>query len=217
MGIARQSPPSSELKTFSDRLKKAIAFKKKDTAVLAKESGYKPDDINKLLQGMREPSMKKLVLLANSLGCSIDYLLGLTPEAKRASVMVQADTDAIKGRTSDRGQTSGQISGNAELFLAIVPELLESDVELILYLASFLIDRKEKRLTQLVKEITSEDKKEVEKKKSLQAFIGKLSGGSDDSGYAEDDLLENDDDDFEDEDFDEDESYEDDDFDFDDE
>jgi transcriptional regulator with XRE-family HTH domain len=90
MGTARQSPPSPELKIFSDRLQEAMKFKKIDVAVLAKKSEYKPDDIHKMLSGMREPGLKKLILLANSLSCSVDFLLGLAPESQRADVVVEA-------------------------------------------------------------------------------------------------------------------------------
>jgi transcriptional regulator with XRE-family HTH domain len=146
MGIARQSPPSPELKVFSDRLLKAIEFKKIDIGVLAKDSGYSPCDIHRLLAGMREPGMKKLILLANTLGCSADYLLGLTPEARRATVVVEADTNALKPRSSEPGQTSGQISGKAARFAAMVPDLLESDIDLLAHLAGFLIVRRKDNL-----------------------------------------------------------------------
>jgi transcriptional regulator with XRE-family HTH domain len=150
MGVSRQSPPSPELKIFSDRLQKVIEFKKININVLAKNSEYKPVEIQKLLTGMREPSIKKLVLLASSLGCSVDYLLGLTPEPKRASVVVEVDTDALTSQLSERGQTSGQITGKEKPFLSMVSELPESDIELLMYIAGFLIERKEKRLSKIV-------------------------------------------------------------------
>jgi transcriptional regulator with XRE-family HTH domain len=150
MGVSRQSPPSPELKIVSDRLQKVIEFKKIDINILAKNSEYKPVEIQKLLTGMREPSIKKLVLLASSLGCSVDYLLGLTPEPKRASVVVEVDTDALTSQLSERGQTSGQITGKEKLFLSMVSELPESDIELLMYIAGFLIERKEKRLSKIV-------------------------------------------------------------------
>jgi transcriptional regulator with XRE-family HTH domain len=213
MGIARQSPPSPELKIFSDRLQEAIKFKKIDTAVLAKESEYKPDDIHKLLTGMKEPGFKKLMLLANSLGCSVDYLLGLTPKPQRASVIVEADTDAIKHQPSERGQTSGQISGNVEPFVAMIPELLESDIELLMYLAGFLIERKEKRLAKFMGALT-EKPSSVPETVSPKANDDLSDDDLDDSWddieddeFEDDDLEEDDfgeDDDFEDEDEDED-------------
>jgi transcriptional regulator with XRE-family HTH domain len=153
MGVSRQSPPSPELKIFSDRLQKVIEFKKTDTAILAKSLDYKPDDIYKLLTGMREPSMKKLILLADLLGCSVDYLLGLTPEPQRASVVVEADTDALTSQSNEREQTSGQITGKEKPFLSMVSELPESDIELLMYIAGFLIERKEKRLSKIVSAI----------------------------------------------------------------
>jgi transcriptional regulator with XRE-family HTH domain len=147
MGTVRQSPPSSELKIFSNRLQKAIEFKKIDIAVLAKNSEYKSDDINKMLMGMREPSMKKLILLANSLECSVDYLLGLTAEIKRATVVPTADTNTpLSLQPSECGQTSGQISDNVEQIIALLPKLLEFDVELIRFIMEFLIEKREKRL-----------------------------------------------------------------------
>jgi transcriptional regulator with XRE-family HTH domain len=210
MGIARQSPPSPELKIFSDRLKKAIEFKKIDIAGLAKGSGYKPDDISKLLTGMREPSIKKLILLANTLGCSIDYLLGFSPEAKRASVVVSADIDAVERQSSGHGQ----ISGKAERFMAMLPKLLESDAELLMHIAGFLIERKEKGLARLMKAVAdSKSKKELEKEKSgvpPKASIGKpqdddCDDGFDDDFDEEDELWDSDEDDFgDDEDFDDD-------------
>jgi transcriptional regulator with XRE-family HTH domain len=216
MGIARQSPPSSELMVFSDRLQKVIEFKKIDISDLAKNAEYKPDDIRKLLAGMREPSMKKLMLLADSLGCSADYLLGLTPEPQRASIVVESDTDAIKPQSSERGQTSGQISGNVEQFLAIIPELMDSDIELLMYIAGFLIERKEKRVTRIVDAVTAKSSKEAEA--LLRTSYIKNNDELDDDDFEEDeddglwDGVEDDefeDDDLEEDDFDEDDDFED--------
>jgi transcriptional regulator with XRE-family HTH domain len=188
MGVARQSPPSPELKVFSDRFKNAIAFKKIDIADLAKKSEYKPCDISKLLSGMLEPGMKKLVLLANALGCSVDYLLGLTPEAKRASVVIEVDTDAFKPQSSERGQTSGQISGKAGRFASMIPELPGFDIELLTHIASFLIERKKGGLARLMKAVADKPKRKLEESK--KTLVGK----------APMDVLDSDDDDFDDED-----------------
>jgi transcriptional regulator with XRE-family HTH domain len=211
MGVVRQSPPSPELKIFSERIKNAIAFKKINIVDLAKGSEYTLYDINKLLNGMREPSMKKLILLANTLGCSVDYLLGLTPEAKRASVVVQADTNALKSQSIEPGQTSGHISGKVAPFLAAVPKLLESDIELLLYIAGFLIERKEKGLARFMKAVNDKAKRCPGNENSLKSSVGKV---SDDTGLDEDNLDVDDalwdgvDDGFEDEEFEEDEDFE---------
>jgi transcriptional regulator with XRE-family HTH domain len=225
MGVARQSPPSPELKVFSGRLQKAIEFKKIDIAVLVKDSEYKSDDIHRLLRGMREPGMKKLILLANSLGCSVDYLLGLAPEAQRASVVVEADTDAIKLQSSEHGQTSRQISGKAGRFIAMIPKLLESDVDLLMYLAGFLIERKEKGLSRFVKAVTAEPKKETERVKPIENFVrgnknkdglDGCSPDADDDDFDADELWDDVDDDFDEDEFDDDEDFDaDDDFDYD--
>jgi transcriptional regulator with XRE-family HTH domain len=214
MGTARKSPPSQELNIFSDRLREAIEFKKMDISVLAKETEYKPDDIHKLLTGMREPGFKKIMLLANSLGCSVDYLLGLTPRPQRASIVIEADTNALNQQPSERGQTSGQISGIVGQFVAMVPKLLESDVEILTCLAGFLIERKEKRLAKLMEAVN--DKPPKETCTSPQVSRSKSNDDSLDDFNEEDiefdDEFEDDDDDF-DEDFedeDEDEDFEDD-------
>jgi transcriptional regulator with XRE-family HTH domain len=204
MGIARQSPPSAELIVFSDRLQKAIEFKKIDIEALAQDSEYKPDDINKMLKGMKEPGFKKLMLLANSLGCSVDYLLGLTPKPQRASVVVEVDTDAIKYHSGERGQTSGQISGNVERIVAMLPNLLEFDIELIKFIIGFLIEKRGERLTKLVGALTGKSSKEIES-------IPKETLPKSDDDLADDDFDEEDlwdiveDDEFEDEDWEEDE------------
>jgi transcriptional regulator with XRE-family HTH domain len=205
MGTSRQSPPSPELKIFSDRLQEAIKFKKIDIVVLAKESEYKPDDINKLLAGMKEPGFKKLILLANSLGCSVDYLLGITPRPQRASVVVEADTDAIKHQPNERGQTSGQCGQ----FVAMIPKLLESDIELLMHLAGFLIERKEKRLAKFMGALTEKPSSVLETvlPKKDDGLTGndldELWDDIEDDEFEDDDLEEDDfgeDDDFEDED-----------------
>jgi transcriptional regulator with XRE-family HTH domain len=197
MGIARQSPPSPELKVFSDRIQKAIEFKKIDLAALAKDLDYKPEDIRRLLVGMREPSMKKLMLLANSLGCSVDYLLGLAPEARRADVVVEVDADAIKPPSSERGRTSGQISGKAGRLVAMASELPEFDVELLDRIAGFLIERKEKGLLKFVKIVKmarQNSKEETEKVESAKNFTegsnGKVGLGAGNSDFDGDDLDE---------------------------
>jgi transcriptional regulator with XRE-family HTH domain len=197
MGTVRKSPASPELKIFSDRFKKAIGFKKIDIAVLAKDSEYKPSYIQRLLTGKREPGMKKLILLANSLGCSVDYLLGLTTEARRATVVVEADTDAIKPRSSEHGQTSGQISGKAERLAAMIPELRDYNIELLTHIAEFIIEKRKQDLERLVEAITEEPKKDIEKGKV--GFDGRVPDSGEDD--FEDDF---DDDDFEDDDFDDD-------------
>jgi transcriptional regulator with XRE-family HTH domain len=222
MGIARQSPPSPELKIFSDRFREAIEFKKIDISVLAKEAEYKPDDIHKLLTGMREPGFKKLMLLANSLGCSVDYLLGLTPKPQRASIVVKADTEVLNPQPGERGQMSGQFSGVVGQFVAMVPELLESDVEILMCLAGFLIERRERRLAKLMEAVNNKSSREI-------GTIPKVSGSRDNEDFPNgldgeciefDDEFENDDEledndgfedgDFEDENEDEDDDFEDD-------
>jgi transcriptional regulator with XRE-family HTH domain len=210
MGTVRQSSPSPELITFSNRLQKAIDFNKIDISTLAKSSDYKPDDIHKLLTGMREPGMKKLILLANSLGCSVDYLLGLTPEAKRASVVVQADTDALKGQSSERGQTSGQTPGRipdkAKALLAVIPQLMESDVELLLYIARFVKERREKALAIFMEAINDKHKGDSATKGSPKPSHEKAltnKGLDEDDLDLDEDLWNGIDDDLEDEDLDE--------------
>jgi hypothetical protein len=85
-------------------------------------------------------------------------------------------------------------------------ELLESDVELLMYLAGFLIERKEKRLSRFAKAITAESQEETE---GVQSRELKGSGGlddytpdPDDDDFDEDELWDDVDDDFESEDYD---------------
>jgi transcriptional regulator with XRE-family HTH domain len=204
MGVARQSPPSPELKVFSDRLRKAIEFKKIDIEVLAKDSEYNPRDIHRLLAGMREPGMKKLMLLADSLGCSVDYLLGLTPEARRATIVIDVDTNALKPPSSEPGQTSGQISGKAGLFAAMLPDLMESDIDLLAHLAGFLIGRRKDSLARFKKAVMGASGKsgQLPMKDSIPKAKDETAFDDDD----DDDLFDDLDDDF----FDEDDDFEDD-------
>jgi hypothetical protein len=112
--------------------------------------------------------------------------------------------DANKPQLSERGQTSGQISGKAEQLVAMMPELLESDVELLMYLAGFLIERKGKMLAKIMGTMTAKSPQEVESIPQI----------SHDDFDEEDDLWEDiEDDDFEDDDFEEDDFEDDDDFD----
>jgi transcriptional regulator with XRE-family HTH domain len=204
MGTARQSPPSPELKIFGERLTKAIEFKKIDISALAKEFKCSPSDIKKMMNGMREPSMTKLITIADTLGCSSDYLLGLSLEAQRAAVVVSADTDAIKLKQSEHRQTSGQISGKTGQFLAIIPELLEADIDLLMHIAGFLIERKAKGMTRLMEAVATDSKG-----KPKPSEFGELS----DDDFKDDDLWDEvEDDEFEDDDLneDEDEDFEDD-------
>jgi transcriptional regulator with XRE-family HTH domain len=219
MGTPRQSPPSPELKIFSDRLQKALEFKKVDLAALAKRLGYKPDDIRRLLAGMREPSLKRLALLANSLDCSVDYLLGLAPKPQREGVVVEANADAIKPQSSECERTSGQISGKAERLSAMAHELFESDVELLMHIARFLIERKEKGLSRFVK-VVRQIKKERERAKAIEnsgkeakgkVGVDDYSPDLDDDGLDEDELWGDDDDKLEEEELENDEDFEDDD------
>lgn len=180
MGISRQSPPSAELKVFSERLREIIEFKKIEIAVLAKECGYKPDDVHRLLKGMREPGFKKLITLANSLGCSSDYLLGLTSKPQRADVVVEVDTNALKYQSSECGQTSGQISGKTERLAAVLPELPESDIDLLTHLAEFFIERKKTRLLKFVKTVIAEPKERAEETKTIKGSSNESKSGLDD-------------------------------------
>jgi transcriptional regulator with XRE-family HTH domain len=193
MGVARQSSPSPELKTFSARLKKAIAFKKQSREVIAKEAGYTLADFERLLKGMREPGFKKLILLANSLGCSVDYLLGLTPEAKQASIVINADTEALRAESIK--------SDKVKQFLALVPELLEVDIELLAYIAGFLIERKEKGLKKLIETVAAAPKKRGRKAgstaKPAKEVAPKPKGNAD---FEDEEDFDPEDEDFEDED-----------------
>jgi transcriptional regulator with XRE-family HTH domain len=213
MGTSRQTPPSQELKIFADRLSKAINTKRIELSTIAKEFGCAPADVKKMLSGMREPTMKKLIVLANVLECSADYLLGLVPEPQRASVVIEAGTTSSKPQSSERGQTSGQITGNIEQFAAIIPELLEADTELLLYIAGFLIERKEKRLAKIVKAISS---KETDSELAMEHLKDNEDLNDDDFEEEDENDLWDDieEDSFEDDDF-EDDEFEDEDDDFD--
>jgi transcriptional regulator with XRE-family HTH domain len=202
------------LKIFSDRLNKAIAFKKIDVSVIAKNLGIAPSDVKKMVAGMREPSMRKLIILANTLGCSVDYLLGLMQEPERADVVILADTEAIKPSPVERGQTSGQNWGE---FIAMISELPETDVELLMHLAGFLIVRKGKSISGISTELTAlSDKAKQEPEKPFVKSGNKKAATDfddfddiDDDIYEEDDIWDEDadeyeDDEYEDEDFDDD-------------
>jgi DNA-binding helix-turn-helix protein len=135
MGGARKSPPSTELKTFSDRLQKVITLKKVDAKVLAKKLQCSPSDMQKILAGMREPSMKKLIVIAGALGCSVDYLLGLS--------------DGLGSDSNDVISQKPQIAKNSavsEPFFQIFPKLLDSDIELLTNMAQFIVDRRAKKM-----------------------------------------------------------------------
>jgi transcriptional regulator with XRE-family HTH domain len=222
MGAQRQSPPSPELKVFGNRLAKAAELKKIDISVLAKELNCAPADIKKMMSGMRELTMTKMMRVSNILGCSVDYLLGLTPEAKRASLVVTADTGLLKPESSEPVQTSGRIPGKFGQFMMMVSGLLETDIDLLMYIAGFLIERKEKGLLRLAKAINEGAKEDTKESRSVRVSAGKskvsdsdeesdddfedddLFDGvedEDDGGYEDDDIFD-DEDDFDDEDFD---------------
>jgi hypothetical protein len=202
MGTARQKPPSPELKTFASRLNKAIALKKIDLAVIAKKLNCAPADVKKMTIGMREPSMKRLIALANAIECSVDYLLGLTPEANCASVAVTADTNAVKPNPVERAPTPGRVSDKVDLFIGMLPELLEADVDLLAYLAGFLISRKRNNLANLAKAVIGASAKERRVVKSPTVEVS-LSKPKDEVDFDDEDLF-NDADNFEDEEFDDD-------------
>jgi hypothetical protein len=102
---------------------------------------------------MREPSMKKLIVLSESLGCSVDYLLGLTPDMQRASLVVGADTSSISSKSSEPVRTSAAVSGKRGQLADMLSELMDSDIELLTHIASFLTERKEKGLKKLMSAI----------------------------------------------------------------
>jgi transcriptional regulator with XRE-family HTH domain len=195
-----------------------MKFKKIDVAALAKDLEYKPSEIRNLLTGMREPSMKKLILLANLLGCSVDYLLGLAPEPQRASIVIEADTNAIKPQPDECGQTSGQISGKAGRFVAMAPKLLDFDFEMLIHIAKYLIERNEKGLLKFVKIVRQSSKKEAEKagESAGKAGLGAGNADFDDDVFDEDELWGDDDSEQEkayEKDFDDDDDFDDDGFD----
>jgi transcriptional regulator with XRE-family HTH domain len=201
MGTFRQLPPSTELKVFSARIHKAIEFNKISIEVLAKNLNYKPDDIHRLLIGMREPGIKKLILLANSLGCSVDYLLGITPMPQRPTVVVNVDTDTLKPQLSGRERTSGQITGKEKPFLSMLSELPESDIELLMYIAGFLIERKEKGLDKILSTMNTKNKNDSVSGTPISPSNNKPT----DDDFDEDSLWDGvEDDEFDDDDFDED-------------
>jgi transcriptional regulator with XRE-family HTH domain len=213
MGRQRFLPPGPELELFSERLRTAMTFKNIGAASLAKDAGYEVSDINRLLAGMREPGMKKLILLAKSLECSADYLLGLADEPQRASAAAMTDADAIKPESAERGQTSGQrgqISGGAKQLAAGLSELPKSDVKLLLRITEFLIERRKEGMLKLVRAITADTKEEVSPEKAVSAEKTNSKADSDDfDGYSPNDDIEfndglDDDDDYDDDNYDDD-------------
>jgi hypothetical protein len=170
-----------------------------------------------MMGGMREPAMVKMIRIANILGCSVDYLLGLTPEAKRASLVVTADTGLFKPKSGESVQTSGQASNKFEQFTAMASGLLEADIDLLMYIAGFLFERKEKGLLRLAKAMSEGAEETPKESRSARVSIGrpkspdlekKLNDGFDE----DDDLFDGVEDDY-DYDYEEDEEEDDDDFD----
>lgn len=53
-----------------------------NTARLSKRSGISTAAISRYLNGLRQPTMENLVILADVLDTSLDYLLGRTDEPK---------------------------------------------------------------------------------------------------------------------------------------
>ncbi len=64
-------------KIFQKRLKEARVAKNWRQQDLAQMSGFHQSAINHFESGRRIPSFKNLILIANTLNISIDYLVGL--------------------------------------------------------------------------------------------------------------------------------------------
>jgi hypothetical protein len=96
--------------------------------------------------------------------------------------------------------------------------LLEADIDLLMYIAGFLIERKEKGLLRLAKAINEEAKDDTKESRSIRVSTGKSKvsdpdEGLDDDFDEDDDLFDGveDDDDFDYEDDDEEDDFDDDD------
>lgn len=216
MGTSRKTPPSPELKVFASRLSNAIALKKTNIQATAKKLGCAPADLKKMTLGMREPAMKRLIALADTLGCPADYLLGLTPEAERASVA------AAGSRPAERARMSGRASDKLGGLIAMLPELLDADIELLAYMAGFLIDRRKNNLENFIKAVAGAPDTPKQPFAGTSPVKVSASRPRDESAADEepfddldglDDLDNLDDDDFDDDGFEDDFEYRDDDFD----
>ena len=87
-----------DIEKFSRRLSFCMKQRKLNGAELSALSGVTTATISRYINGLREPSVSNVILLANALNVSADYLLGLhdVPDAK---ILIEAYSIAS---TSDR-------------------------------------------------------------------------------------------------------------------
>jgi transcriptional regulator with XRE-family HTH domain len=77
---------------FAQRLRQLMATRGLTQAALEVKSGVSQSHISKLLQGKRDPTLKKLVGLAQGLDVSLDELAGLP---QRAAETLTADEQEL--------------------------------------------------------------------------------------------------------------------------
>lgn len=73
-----------DIEKFSRRLSFCMKQQKLNGAELSALSGVTTAAISRYINGLREPSVSNVILLANALNVSVDYLLGLhdVPDSK---------------------------------------------------------------------------------------------------------------------------------------
>jgi len=87
-----------DIDKFSQRLSFCMRQRKLNGAELSTLSGVTTATISRYINGLREPSVSNVILLANALNVSVDYLLGLH-DAPDAKILIEAYSIAS---TSDK-------------------------------------------------------------------------------------------------------------------
>lgn len=84
---------------FSDRLRHLRRTQKLSQKKLAMLTGVSQPYIAELEQGLKSPSIEVLQKLCDALGCSADFLLGISPSG--GSMFVRQDTGKSSGLTME--------------------------------------------------------------------------------------------------------------------
>lgn len=75
-----------------DRIRKKMLEHHMNQSALAREAGITPAALSQILNKERSPSTGVLIKLANTLGVTVDYLLGRIDTIDIASVLANPDT-----------------------------------------------------------------------------------------------------------------------------
>lgn len=115
---------------FAERLRKRLRDLGIDNEKeFAKSHGLKPSSFNRWVRGENQPKVRDFVRVAKAVGCSLDYLAGLSEELQPSHYLIDLDKEdlAVRGKPVPGRTWAWPIPSRFEVVDAVAFEKRESD------------------------------------------------------------------------------------------